>query len=171
MFRYTMQTMAQVFIGFGTNLGDREQQLRAALTRVARVVEITHTSAVYETEPWGVSGQPRYLNLVIQGETDLVPHELLSALHKIEQEMGRIRGMRYGPRIIDLDILLYDRAILKTDELEIPHPRIPERRFVLLPLAELAPDLIHPELHLSMRELLERLPDTGGEQVYTQVLA
>lgn len=163
--------MAQIYIGFGTNLGDREKQLRDAWARVARAVHITRTSAVYETEPWGVTAQPRYLNLVVEGETDLSPKELLGALQTIEQDMGRIRGMRYGPRIIDLDILFYGEECIKTDDLEIPHPRLAERRFVLMPLAELAPNLEHPQLHLSILELLRRLPDKGGEQIHTTALA
>ncbi len=160
----TMEYMARVFISFGTNLGDREEKLRDAWRRVARVVDITRASAVYETEPWGVSAQPRYLNVVIEGETDLAPQELLRALKAIEQAMGRITGMRYGPRIIDLDILFYDNLVYKTPDLEIPHPRITERRFVLVPLTELAPDFLHPQVKRSMRELLGTLPDKGGEQ-------
>lgn len=161
--------MAHIFIGFGTNLGDRESQLRDAWNRLARIVHIGRTSAVYETEPWGVTGQPRFLNLVVEGETTLSPPALLHALKTIEHDMGRIRGMRYGPRIIDLDILLYDDEEISTDELEIPHPRIAERRFVLLPLVNLAPDLKHPKLHRTMRELLAELPDTGGEQLYADL--
>lgn len=163
--------MAHIYIGFGTNLGDREKQLRDAWTRLERFVTIRRASAVYETEPWGVMGQPHFLNLVVEGETVLSPHDLLHALKTIEHAMGRIRGMRYGPRIIDLDLLLYDDVKMKTDELEIPHPRIAQRRFVLLPLVELVPDLIHPQLHQSMRTLLQQLPDTGGEQLYTPALA
>jgi len=158
--------MTQIYIGFGINLGDREKQLRDAWEHVARVVHITRTSAVYETEPWGVTAQPRYLNLVVEAETNLSAKELLGALQTIEHEMGRIRGMRYGPRIIDLDILLYGDENIKADDLEIPHPRLAERRFVLLPLAELTPNLQHPRLHLSILELLHRLPDKGGEQLH-----
>lgn len=163
--------MAHVYIGFGTNLGDREKQLRDARERLARFVTIERASAVYETEPWGVLGQPHFLNLVVEGETALSPQDLLHALKTIEHDMGRIRGMRYGPRIIDLDLLLYDDVQMQTEELEIPHPRIAERRFVLLPLVELVPDLVHPQLHQPMRALLAQLPDTGGEQVYTHALA
>jgi 2-amino-4-hydroxy-6-hydroxymethyldihydropteridine diphosphokinase len=162
--------MAHIFIGFGTNLGDREKQLQDAWNRLARIISIERTSAVYETEPWGVTGQPHFLNLVVEGETALSPQDLLFAVKTIEHDMGRIRGMRYGPRIIDLDILFYDNLQMKTDELEIPHPRIAERRFVLLPMVNLAPDLVHPRLHHTMRALLDEMPDTGGEQLYSNAL-
>ncbi len=158
--------MTKIYIGFGTNLGDREKQLREALRRVGRAVQITKTSPVYETEPWGVTAQPRFLNMVAEAETELGPEDVLRALQRIEHEMGRIRGMRYGPRIIDLDLLLYGDEVMATKDLTLPHPRIAERRFVLLPLVELAPDLVHPELGMTMRELLERVPDEGGERVY-----
>jgi 2-amino-4-hydroxy-6-hydroxymethyldihydropteridine diphosphokinase len=154
--------MAHVFIGMGTNLGDRAGQLREAEARLARIFSELRVSRVYETEPWGVTGQPRFLNRVAEGETTLAPQELLNTLQAIEREMGRVRGMRYGPRIIDLDILFYDDVSLKTEGLEIPHPRLQERRFVLVPLAELAPELRHPVLNQTVRELLEQLPDDGG---------
>lgn len=162
--------MAHVFIGLGTNLGDREEQLRVARAHVGQVLSQMRSSWIYETEPWGVTGQPRFLNLVVEGETILTPRELLGALQKIENDMGRVREMRYGPRIIDLDLLLYDDIVMNNDDLEIPHPRIQERRFVLVSLAELAPEIVHPRLKRSIRELLEGLPDTGGERVYAKEL-
>jgi 2-amino-4-hydroxy-6-hydroxymethyldihydropteridine diphosphokinase len=161
-----MRGMAHVFVGLGTNLGDREAQLRAAEAQLRGILTSLRGSRVYETEPWGVTEQPRFLNRVVEGETDLSPLALLEALQGIEREMGRVRDVRYGPRTIDLDLLLYGDMTLETPGLEIPHPRLHERRFVLVPLAELAPDVIHPRLNRSIRELLESIPDDGGVRLY-----
>lgn len=153
--------MAVVYLGLGTNLGDREQNLHDALERLAPAVTITRRSGVYETEPWGITDQPRFLNMVVVGETRLSPHDLLRFLKSTERALGRTPGPRYGPRVLDLDILFYDRETLATPDLVVPHPRLAERRFVLAPLAEIAPDLVHPTLGVSVRELLSRLPDAG----------
>ena len=137
--------MADVFIGLGSNLGDRAKNLalaRAALARGAVTKQIL--SSIYETEPWGPVAQGRYLNQVLRGETALDPHDLLATLLEIERSLGRDRAReeRYGPRPIDLDILLYGEGEVREPDLQIPHPRMMQRAFVLVPLAEIAPDLI-----------------------------
>jgi 2-amino-4-hydroxy-6-hydroxymethyldihydropteridine diphosphokinase len=124
------------------------QRLEAAGVRILR------RSSVYETEPQDRSDQPWFLNMVIEVETDLPPLELLAQTQKIEKEIGRQRGLSKGPRTLDIDILLYESSVLATKELEIPHPRLAQRRFVLEPLAELAPDLRHPVTNIPIRELL-----------------
>ncbi len=154
--------MAVVYIALGTNLGDRERNLREAEEHLRRKVTLTGESSIYETEPWGVLDQPRFLNKVVRGKTALDPTALLQFLKTIEQEMGRTPTVRYGPRLIDLDILLYDDESIELPDLVIPHPRIAERRFVLVPLAELAPDLMHPVIKLAIRDLLARLSDDGS---------
>lgn len=163
-----MRSVPTVYLALGANLGDREQNLRVALERIAAFVEITRVSSIYETEPWGVREQPWFLNLVCAGSTPLSPVDLLRRAKKIENEMGRAEGIRFGPRPIDIDILLYDRLIELSPALTIPHPRLHERAFVLVPLAEIAPDLIHPRLRVSMRELLNRLDAAEGVRLYRQ---
>lgn len=153
--------MANVYVALGTNLGDRQANLQTALDRLGAVVTIRMVSPVYETEPWGVTDQPKFLNMAVVGETALEPDALLAALKRIEGDMGRTETVRYGPRVIDLDILFYDDRVVHNAQLEIPHPRLAERRFVLAPLADIAPDFKHPVLGLSVRELLGRLPDEG----------
>jgi len=116
-------------------------------------------SSIYETEPRDVPGQPWFLNQIIEAATSLFPRQLLLKLQKIEREMGRKRGIAKGPRTIDLDILLFGDAVIATPDLEIPHPRLAERRFVLEPLAELSPELRHPRTRLTVREMLARVAD------------
>lgn len=149
-----------VYLGLGSNLGDRDAALRAALRALAPAVHITHLSQVYDTAPLLVTDQPRFHNIVGRGETGLDAPALLHVAKRIEQELGRRPGPRYGPRPIDIDILLYDASTLITPELTIPHPRIAERGFVLAPLAELAPELLHPVLGITIAELLRRLGPT-----------
>ena len=137
--------MTEVFIGLGSNLGDREGNLAAARSALSRgVIDIAAESSVYETEPWGPVPQGRYLNQVLRGETTLDPHGLLAALLEIERALGRdrTREQRYGPRTIDLDILRYGDREVREPDLQIPHPRMIERAFVLVPLAEIAPEII-----------------------------
>ncbi len=161
--------MSKVYLALGTNLGDREENLRQAVMRLGEQVRIDARSRIYETEPWGVAEQPRFLNMVLVGETSLDAPALLRFLKSLERELGRTPGLRYGPRVIDLDILLFDDARIRTPDLIIPHPRLAERRFVLVPLADLAPDLIHPELGVSVRELVARLPNDAGVKPYPAV--
>ena len=147
--------MPIVHIGIGSNLGDREEHCRKALRLFSeRGIHIRRRSSMYETEPWGEKDQPRFINMAIEGETGLGPAGLLEVLKIIEDEVGRVETFRWGPRVIDLDILLYDDLVMETPELKIPHPRMHEREFVLRPLAEIAPDKIHPLLKKTMRELL-----------------
>lgn len=158
--------MATVFIALGSNLGDRKANLVAAIERLGNLGVVTRASPVYETEPWGITAQPPFLNQVVELQTELSPHELLRHLKAIETVMGRDpAGPRYGPRLIDLDILLYDDLALTSYALTVPHPRLCERAFVLVPLADLAADRVHPRLGLTVRELLARV-DRSGVRLY-----
>jgi 2-amino-4-hydroxy-6-hydroxymethyldihydropteridine diphosphokinase len=148
-------------LGLGTNLGDRDRNLTAARTSLLPEVRPLRASSVYETPPWGVLDQPHFLNQALEAETDLPPLHLLAYLKDLEVELGRLPAERYGPRLIDLDILFYDDLVLDTPELTIPHPRISERAFVLAPLANLAPDLVHPLEKKTIVELLEACDRSG----------
>jgi 2-amino-4-hydroxy-6-hydroxymethyldihydropteridine diphosphokinase len=148
-----------IYLSLGSNLGDREAHLRAAIERLAALeVRVLRTSPVYETEPVDFTHQSWFLNLVVEAETGLFPMHLLSRIAKIERALGRIRTVPKGPRTIDIDILLYGQAVVRSATLEIPHPRMAERRFVLAPLADLAPGLRHPVTHKTVREMLEAAP-------------
>jgi len=144
-----------VYIALGSNLGDRAENLRVAREQIeAPDLHVLRASSIYETAPRDVENQPWFLNQVIECDTDLFPRQLLERLQKIERAMGRKRTIAKGPREIDLDILLFGNAVVKAPELEIPHPRLAERRFVLEPLAELVPDKRHPRTRRTMREML-----------------
>jgi 2-amino-4-hydroxy-6-hydroxymethyldihydropteridine diphosphokinase len=153
--------LADVFIALGSNLGDRAANLTAARTALAPDPSVTAVSSIYETEPWGLAGQGRYLNQVLRGETTLEPRALLAKLQEIERALGREREReeRYGPRTIDLDILLYDDMQVEEPGLTIPHPRMLERAFVLVPLAEVAPGLVAGGVRIG--DALARLDRTG----------
>jgi 2-amino-4-hydroxy-6-hydroxymethyldihydropteridine diphosphokinase len=150
-----------VYLALGSNLGDRRANLQAAIARLAPQIEIEQVSAVYETEPAYVLDQPRFLNLALRGRTTLAPPALLAALKTIERDLGRTAGTRFGPRLIDLDILLYDDQALASDELTIPHPRMAERPFVLVPLAEIAPNLTPPGWHAPVATLASAVHGNG----------
>jgi 2-amino-4-hydroxy-6-hydroxymethyldihydropteridine diphosphokinase len=150
-----------VYLALGTNLGDRLANLHAAIHALPPAAQPLSASPVYETPPWGYLDQPAFLNQVIQADTDLPPLDLLDLLKRLEVRLGRQPGLRYGPRIIDLDILLYDDLQLETPALTIPHPRLAERAFVLAPLADLAPGLCPPGMSKSVSELLERVDRSG----------
>jgi len=148
-----------VYLSLGSNIGDRERNLRAAIERMAAAdLRVLRVSPIYETEPLGVAEQRWFLNLVAEAETDLFPLQLLARTQRIERALGRVRTIPNGPRTIDIDILLYANAVVRGATLEIPHPRMTERRFVLVPLAGLAPNLRHPVTHQTVRELLEAAP-------------
>ena len=155
----------QVYLALGTNLGDRVENLKTALQHLQTSVKLTSVSACYDTPPWGITQQPRFLNLACGGQTTLSPQELLTFAKGIEAQMGRHEGLRYGPRIIDIDILFYDDLILNEELLTIPHPRLTERAFVLLPLADIAPQVIHPVTKLTVSEMLQRVDSQGIERL------
>ena len=150
--------MSIVYIGIGSNLGNREKNCRQAVELLEnKGILIKKKSSLYETEPWGIRDQPLFFNMAIEIETELKPEELLEVLQAVETEIGREKTFKWGPRIIDLDILLYDDIILREETLTIPHPLMHERDFVLRPLSEIAPDMKHPILQLSIGELLNNL--------------
>ena len=156
------------WLGLGANLGDRDDALRqavAALQGLAPDVRVTAISSLYDTAPELVADQPRFANAACAIETSLEPLALLHALKRIERALGRAPTFRYGPRAIDLDILLYDDVICASDELTLPHPRLAERAFALIPLAEIAPHLVHPALGVTMRQLAARLGDADVRRV------
>ncbi len=156
-----MANRVTVFIALGSNQGDRRAHLREAVRRIADCLAVERRSSVYETEPAYVTSQPRFLNMVLVGRTGLEPHALLDCLKRIERAMGRASGMRWGPRPIDLDILLYGDRQLEAPDLQIPHPRLAERPFVLQSLAELAPDLRLPGFAAPVEELAQHAPPIG----------
>lgn len=156
----------EVFIALGSNLGSRLENLRTARAHLQEVLKIEQASSVYETDPWGYEAQPEFLNQVIKGTTRLSPTALLAALKAIEQRMGREETFRYGPRLIDLDLLFYDNLIWQSEELTVPHPQLHERNFVLVPLEEIAPQWEHPVHRETIAELAADI-DRQGVRVYS----
>ena len=150
-----------IYIALGTNLGERLENLRAAIEAMTPDVTVLAESHVYETPPWGYEDQPAFLNMVVKAVTDLEPESLLKYLKQIEAELGREKSVRWGPRLIDLDILFYADLVLDTPPLVIPHPRLHERAFVLVPLADVAADYVHPVLGEFVWELLLKADVSG----------
>ena len=153
--------LIEVTLALGTNLGDRLANLQATYRALPPAVTLTASSPVYETPPWGVTDQPAFLNCVVRGRTALPPLALLDHLKALEVTLGRLPGVRYGPRLIDIDILLYGAQIVDTPRLQIPHPRLSERAFVLVPLAALAPDEHLPQGGRTFRALCDALDGQG----------
>jgi len=155
----------EVYLGLGSNKGERLTHLKRAIDELHKVGKVTTISPVYETEPWGKIGQPPFLNAVIRMETELAPLLLLREIKVIEQRVGRQPSQRWGPREIDIDILFYDELVLDTHELKVPHPYLHVRPFVLIPLADIAPDLVHPVLKKTVYELVKELSDDDRDKV------
>jgi 2-amino-4-hydroxy-6-hydroxymethyldihydropteridine diphosphokinase len=155
--------MSIVYIGIGSNLGDRVKNCSRSIDLLEKNgIVVRQRSSLYETMPWGVRDQPLFLNMVIEAETELKPQELLELLKNVEIEVGREKSARWGPRAIDLDILLYDDIILNDETLTIPHPYLHKRDFVLIPLCEIAPELRHPVLQSTMGKLLQMVRNKSG---------
>jgi len=147
--------MPTVYLGIGSNLGSRRENcLRAIGLLEGRGLKITKRSSLHKTEPWGLKEQPEFINMALEVETELQPAELLTVLKQVERDMGRERSVKWGPRIIDLDILLYDDLIITGGDLTVPHPLMHERAFVLVPLAEIAPSKVHPVFLKKISDLL-----------------
>jgi len=146
-----------VYLALGSNMGNRLANLKAAISNLTPQMAVKNRSSVYETPPWGYTEQAPFLNQVIMVNTYLKPLALLSHLKRLEVALGRVPNFQNGPRLIDIDILFYDDLVEDTPPLVIPHPRLYERAFVLVPLAEIAPDLVHPVFGKPIHELLDRL--------------
>jgi len=153
--------MTAVYLGLGTNIGDRCENIGKALRMLSELVVLECVSSLYETEPIGYKDQPPFINAVCRVDTELKPHLLLDEIKTIESGMGRKPSLRNAPRVIDIDILLFNSLVINTEKLIIPHPRLHERAFVLVPLAEIAPCIIHPVLMKTVRTLLKSIDDSG----------
>ena len=157
--------MPEVLLGLGSNVGDRERNLAEAVVRLeARGVSVSRRSALYLAEPVALLPQGWFVNAAVRGGTDLRPEKLLEVCLEVERELGRVRDRHHGPRTLDVDVLLYDDLVCGTPELILPHPRMHERRFVLVPLADVAPEIRHPTLGRTVAELLRDCPDRSQVQ-------
>lgn len=156
--------VTRAYISIGSNLGNRRENCLSAIEMLSHVpsVKVMRKSGLYETDPLGVIDQPKFINCAVEIETPSDPRTLMTFLKEIETDMGRKDGLKWGPRVIDLDIIFYGNVVVREDELEIPHPHAHERAFVLFPLAEIDPELTHPVLKKTVSELLARLEGDGG---------
>ena len=154
----------RAYLGLGTNLGDRQENLAQAVKALDAGPDLTvlRTSGIYETAPWGLTGQPDFLNLVAEVSTSLSPHQLLDFVKELEKELGRERSPRFGPRLIDVDILLYGDRVIEEPDLHIPHASLHLRAFALVPLAELAPNSVHPVLGSNIAQLANQVKGLEG---------
>lgn len=155
---WSSKTMHIVFLALGSNVGDKKANLRKAIDLLRSYVSKIREAWVYETKPVGYEEQDNFANTVLTGQTDLTPRDLLTFVKSVEKDVGRIARFRWGPREIDIDILFYDDILFKDETLEIPHPRLHERDFVLVPLLELAPNLIHPVLKKTIQQIVDAFP-------------
>ena len=153
--------MQTIYLGLGTNLGDRAANLQAAIAGLAEKMVITAVSPIYQTPPWGVVAQPDFLNLCVAAECDLGPKELLAFVKNLEIEIGREPAVRWGPRLIDIDLLFYSDQIIEAENLTVPHPGMAERIFVLRPLADIVPDFVHPVLYQTIMQLCQAVENEG----------
>jgi 2-amino-4-hydroxy-6-hydroxymethyldihydropteridine diphosphokinase len=151
-----------VYLALGTNLGERQKNLQETLQNLPPQVEISAVSRLYETAPAYVLDQPPFINIAAEGYTELSPSDLLKYVKIVEKQLGREKTRRFGPRKIDIDIIFYDDLVLDIPHLHIPHPRVDKRAFVLHPLAEIAPDFVHPALNKSVQQMLDELPPEDG---------
>ena len=159
--------MSTVYLSLGSNLGERDRNISRAISSFReRNVRVVRESPLYETEPVDLREQPWFLNCVVEVEWDGEPDELLETLHEIERYLGRARRVRNGPRVIDMDILFFGNQIIDLPQLEIPHPRLADRRFVLVPLNDLAPGFRHPALHTTVAELLRQTADRSEVRLW-----
>ncbi len=160
--------MKNIFLGIGTNIGDREANLNAAVGRIEeKLGHVIKSSSVYETEPWGFNSENKFLNIVVEVETTLLPSELLDSIHSIEALLGRLRGeVQYSSRVIDIDIIFYEDQFIIEKDLIIPHPLMQERKFVLVPLCEIASELVHPVLKKPVADLLKSCRDVNVVKKY-----
>ena len=153
-----------VYLALGTNLGNRLENLKEAIAALTPQMDVKAKSSVYETPPWGYEDQPKFLNQVVKATTYLEPQPLLKHLKRLEIALGRQESFRNGPRLIDLDLLFYDDLVLNSEVLTLPHPRLHERGFVLLPLMDIAPDLVHPVTKKSVRDMVTQVDPSGIEK-------
>ena len=158
--------MATAYLGLGSNLGERDEHLHNAVGLLGDSLKLIHISSVYETEPWGYVDQPPFLNLVCEVGTDQTAHQVLRTAKEVERQVGRSPTHRYGPRVLDIDLLLYGDQVISTESLTVPHPGMAERAFVLVPLAEIASTQVHPVIGLSVGELLAQAPGIDGVRLW-----
>ncbi len=170
LLNYCRDNMKKVFLGLGSNIGEREETLKTAKKMIAESVgSVSSVSSVYETEPWGFESENEFLNMVLSVDTDLTPSGILGRILMIESQLGRIRCEdKNSSRSIDIDILLYSNEVVKEAALEIPHPRLHLRKFVLVPLAEIAPELMHPVFNKTILVLLKECKDDGKVRKYKE---